>query len=215
MKKLTTPLSIPIWPPRFSLASTHSRRNQLRTESLWCCLCLLTLLTGCTEKAGLAISVVRDKAEARLLALAGEGEVAIELHRRQYAALKERLVQLKTILAQHQDSLEQAYASDDARRIQIYTTLVAQLGEKIPAAESALREGYSAFEAQRQEIRRIKEEIGGVRSTAMQSETLDLESDFQKRAALIRDLTESLRTKLRRAQALLEVNKTEENFQRS
>lgn len=160
------------------------------------------------------MSVVRDKTEARLLSLAGEGEVAIELHRQQYAALKERLVQLKTLLAQHQDSLEQAYASDDARRIQIYATLVAQLGDKIPAAESALREGYAAFEAQRREICRIKEEIAGVRATGMLSDTLDLESDVQKRALLIRDLTESLRTKLRRAQALLEVNKTEENFQR-
>jgi hypothetical protein len=46
----------------------------------------------------------------------------------------------------------------------------------------------------------------------MLSDTLDLESDFQKRAALIRDLTESLRTKLRRAQALLEVNRTQETL---
>ena len=91
---------------------------------------------------------------------------------------------------------------------------MSQLGEKIPAAESALREGYAAFEAQRQEIRRIKEELAGVRAIGMLSDTLDLESDFQKRAALIRDLTESLRTKLRRAQALLEVHKTEETFQR-
>ena len=125
---------------------------------------------------------------------------------------KERLVQLKTLLSQHRDSLEQAYASDDARRIQIYTDLVTQLSDKIPKAESALREGHLAFETQREEVRRIRDEIASVRATGMLSDTLDIESDFQKRAALIRDLTESLRTKLRRAQALLEVNRTQETF---
>lgn len=158
------------------------------------------------------MTVMRDRAESRLLALAGEGEVAVELHRQQYADLKERLVRLKTILSQHRDSLEQAYASDDARRIKIYSELVAQLSEKVPLAEAALREGFVVFETQREEIRRIKDEIASVRATGMLSDKLDIESDFQKRADLIRELTESLRNKLRRAQSLLEVNKTQETF---
>jgi len=181
-------------------------------RALASCLASLLLLAGCTEKTNVAMTVMRDKAENRLLGLAGEGEVAIELHRQQYADLKERLVQLKTLLSQHRDSLEQAYASDDARRIQIYTDLVTQLSDKIPKAESALREGHLAFETQREEVRRIRDEIASVRATGMLSDTLELESGFQKRAALIRDLTESLRTKLRRAQALLEVNRTQETF---
>jgi hypothetical protein len=167
---------------------------------------------GCTEKTSVAMTVMRDRAESRLLALAGEGEAAVELHRQQYADLKERLVRLKTILSQHRDSLEQAYASDDARRIKIYSELVAQLSEKVPLAEAALREGYVVFETQREEIRRIKDEIASVRATGMLSDKLDIESDFQKRADLIRELTESLRNKLRRAQSLLEVNKTQETF---
>ena len=158
------------------------------------------------------MTVMRDRAESRLLALAGEGEVAVELYRQQYADLKERLVRLKTILSQHRDSLEQAYASDDARRIKIYSELVAQLSEKVPLAEAALREGFVVFETQREEIRRIKDEIASVRATGMLSDKLDIESDFQKRADLIRELTESLRNKLRRAQSLLEVNKTQETF---
>jgi hypothetical protein len=158
------------------------------------------------------MTVMRDRAESKLLALAGEGEVAVELYRQQYADLKERLVRLKTILSQHRDSLEQAYASDDARRIKLYSDLVAQLSEKIPLAEAALREGYVVFETQREEIRRIKDEIASVRATGMLSDKLDIESDFQRRADLIRELTESLRNKLRRAQSLLEVNKTQETF---
>ncbi len=158
------------------------------------------------------MTVMRDRAESRLLVLAGEGEVAIELYRQQYADLKERLVRLKTILSQHRDSLEQAYASDDARRIKLYSDLVAQLSEKIPLAEAALREGYVVFETQREEIRRIKDEIASVRATGMLSDKLDIESDFQRRADLIRELTESLRNKLRRAQSLLEVNNTQETF---
>jgi hypothetical protein len=155
---------------------------------------------------------MRDRGENRLLVLAGEGEVAIELYRQQYADLKERLVRLKTILSQHRDSLEQAYASDDARRIKIYTDLVAQLGEKVPLAEAALREGYVTLETQREEIRRIKDEIASVSASGMLSDKLTIESDFQKRADLIRELTESLRNKLRRAQSLLEVNNTQETF---
>jgi len=172
----------------------------------------LLLLGGCTEKTTIAMTVMRDRAESRLLVLAGEGEVAVELYRQQYADLKERLVRLKTILSQHRDSLEQAYASDDARRIKLYSDLVAQLSEKIPLAEAALREGYVVFETQREEIRRIKDEIASVRATGMLSDKLDIESDFQRRADLIRELTESLRNKLRRAQSLLEVNKTQETF---
>jgi hypothetical protein len=158
------------------------------------------------------MTVMRDRAESRLLVLAGEGEVAVELYRQQYADLKERLVRLKTILSQHRDSLEQAYASDDARRIKLYSDLVAQLAEKIPLAEAALLEGYLVCSTQREEIRRIKDEIASVRATGMLSDKLDIESDFQRRADLIRELTESLRNKLRRAQSLLEVNKTQETF---
>ena len=199
--------------PQVQLSPSASTRLEARFHwALLPCLASLLLLSGCTDKTGVALSVMRDKAENRLLALAGEGEVAIELHRQQYADLKERLVQLKTLLSQHRDSLEQAYASDDARRIQIYTDLVTQLSDKIPKAESALREGHLAVETQREEIRRIRDEIASVRAAGMLSDTLELESDFQKRAALIRDLTEALRTKLRRAQALLEVNRTQETF---
>lgn len=200
-------------PPQIQLSTPASASMKDRFHrALLPCLASSLLLAGCTEKTGVALSVMRDKTENRLLALAGEGEVTIELHRQQYADLKERLVQLKTLLSQHRDSLEQAYASDDAGRIQIYTDLVTQLADKIPKAESALREGHLAFETQREEVRRIRDEIASVRATGMLSDTLDLESDFQKRAALIRDLTESLRTKLRRAQALLEVNRTQETF---
>ena len=191
---------------RLPLSGTHPSTALLP----W--LTSLLLLGGCTEKTTVAMTVMRDRAESRLLVLAGEGEVAVELYRQQYADLKERLVRLKTILSQHRDSLEQAYASDDARRIKLYSDLVAQLAEKIPLAEAALLEGYLVCSTQREEIRRIKDEIASVRATGMLSDKLDIESDFQRRADLIRELTESLRNKLRRAQSLLEVNKTQETF---
>jgi hypothetical protein len=192
MKNLPTQPSAPDMPPARALAVVRPRRNSLPPKPLLCCLFSLPFVTGCTEKTGVTLSVMRDKTENRLLALAGEGEVTIELHRQQHADLKERLVQLKTLLSQHRDSLEQAYASDDTRRIQIYTDLVTQLSEKIPRAGSALRQGHLAFETQREKVRRIRDEIASVRATGMLSETLGIESDFQKRAALIRDLPESL-----------------------
>ena len=206
MKTHPTAPQIPMSPP------VATRVENCFLSAILPCLASVLLLAGCTDKTNVAMTVMRDRAESRLLALAGEGEVAIELHRQQYAELKERLVRLKTLLYQHRDSLEQAYASDDTKRIQTYSDLVTQLAERLPPAEAALREGHLAFEAQREEIRRIKDEIASVRATGMLTENLDVESDFQRRAVLIRELTESLRNKLRRAQSLLEVNRTQETL---
>jgi hypothetical protein len=119
MTALTPPRGKKPLSGRLPLSGTHA------PIALFSFLTSLLLLGGCTEKTTVAMTVMRDRAESRLLVLAGEGEVAVELYRQQYADLKERLVRLKTILSQHRDSLEQAYASDDARRIKLYSDLVA------------------------------------------------------------------------------------------
>jgi hypothetical protein len=48
----------------------------------------LGCLSGCSEKTSVALSVMKDKAEQQLVQAAGEGEVAVELYRQQYADLK-------------------------------------------------------------------------------------------------------------------------------
>lgn len=169
-------------------------------------------LSGCSEKSSVALSVMKDKVEQQLVQAAGEGEVAVELYRQQYADLKERLVKMKTLLSHHRAALEDAYATGDFRRIKVYSDLVAEMEKRVPDAERALREAFQAFEGQKNEIRAIQDEVAGLRATGMLSETLSADSKFQKRNESIRALTEALREKLRRAQALLEVNKTEESF---
>ncbi len=172
----------------------------------------LGCLSGCSEKANVALSVMKDKAEQQLVQAAGEGEVAVELYRQQYADLKERLVKIKTLLSHHRAALEDAYATGDFRRIKVYSELVSEMEKRVPEAERALREAFQAFEGQKNEIRAIQDEVAGLRATGMLSERLSLDSKFQQRSDSIRVLTESLRERLRRAQALLEVNKTEESF---
>lgn len=172
----------------------------------------LGCLSGCSEKTSVALSVMKDKAEQQLVQAAGEGEVAVELYRQQYADLKERLVKIKTLLSHHRAALEDAYATGDFRRIKVYSELVSEMEKRVPEAERALREAFQTFEGQKNEIRAIQDEVAGLRATGMLSETLSLDSKFQQRSDSIRALTESLREKLRRAQALLEVNKTEESF---
>ena len=54
-------------------------------------------LMSCSEKSEEAIKVMRNKAEAKLVEQAGEGEVAIALMQKQYLELKERLVRIKTL----------------------------------------------------------------------------------------------------------------------
>lgn len=169
-------------------------------------------LNSCTEKTEVAMVVLRNKAENKLLTLAGEGEVAIELHRQQYAALKERLVRLKTLLALHRDSLDRAYAQDDALRIQRYSDLVIKLSERIGPAEKALKEGFLILEAQQEEIRKIEEEISSTKATSMLSESLEVDSGHQKRSETLRNLNGLLREKLRRVESLIEVNALEEKF---
>ncbi len=61
------------------------------------CLFCLGLFPSCSEKSRAAAKVLHDKAEDRLVAAAGEGDVALELMKNQYTALTERLVKIKTL----------------------------------------------------------------------------------------------------------------------
>lgn len=174
---------------------------------------IASLMVGCTEKTEVALKVMRDRAENKLLVAAGEGEVVIELYRVQYATFKERLVRLKTIKAVMNEELDNAYAKDnDDRRINMYTEQLVRLNAKIPMAENTLREFYEIFEQQKQEIKNIKEETATYKAMGMLSDDLSVVSEHERRADTIKMLTANLKEKAKRAKAILETNDFEEGF---
>jgi hypothetical protein len=172
----------------------------------------LLLLVGCTEKAGVALQVLRDKAENKLVEAAGEGEVAIELYRSQYAALKEKLVCIKTLQKQYQEEVDNAYATADPRRRKLYEGHLKDLNAKAGEAERGLQEFFAIYQHQREEIRLVKDEIASFRTAGALSDTLGVTSTFEKRAEDIRGLMAQLKEKANRARSLLEVNVFEETY---
>ena len=174
--------------------------------------CIATLLVGCTEKSLVSFKIFRDKAEDALVEAAGEGEVAIELYRKQYAALKERLIKLKTLQGTFKEQLEQAYANNDPRRIVIYEARLKDFNESIPKAEKDLKEFYNIFQTQQAEIALLKEDIAVHQAASMVTNNTDVTSAYQKRADTIKQLTGRLKEHAKRAQAVLSVNTFEETY---
>lgn len=172
----------------------------------------LLLLTGCSEKTENAIKVFRDKSESKLVSIAGEGEVAIQMYMSQYASLKEKLVRMKTLSYLFNERLDEAYASNDPRRIALYGKHVKQLGEKIPLAEQELREFYDIFQTQKNEIRLLKDELVSYKAMGNLSDTLGITSEYEKRGAYIQELQGILKEKVQRARSLMDVGVMEESY---
>lgn len=162
--------------------------------------------TGCTEKTEVALKVLRDKAENKMLETAGEAEVAVELYRREFASHKEHLVRLKTLMAVHQESLDQAYAANDDRRIQLYSRSVNLLSARIPEAEKALLDSLATLDREKEELRLLKDEIASLQSIGGYEGSESIISAAEKRQELIRELTQRLREKSKRAKALLDTD---------
>jgi len=173
------------------------------------------LLIGCTEKTEVALKVARDKTENRLIKNVGETEVVLELYRNQYAALKERLVKLKTMQRIYIENVDQAYASiDGSKKINMYENILKDLNEKIPKAEAALKEFFEIYQTQKDQLTFLKEETATYQSAGTLFNDMNVLGDCEIRAERIKDLTQQLKIKAARAKTILEVNKTEETFLR-
>jgi hypothetical protein len=174
--------------------------------------CIASLVSGCSEKTKASFEVFKQRAENQLVAAAGEAEVATELYRNQYAALKERLVRLKTTQHMLNDRLDEAYASNNQKLINVIEPTLRDINAKVPEAEKTLKEFFDIYQNQRVELQHLKEEIAIYKSAGSLSDTLSVTSDYEQRAESIKQLTDSLKKKAKRAQALLEVGKFEETY---
>lgn len=172
---------------------------------------ITTLIPACSEKTEASLKVLRERAENKLVATAGEAEVAMELYRNQYAAFKERLVRMRSLHSLFSEELEHAYASNDVRKIKIYEDRVKYLSVQIPKAEQVLIEFYQIYQTQKQEIRYIKDITATYRAVGMVSETESVINEYEKRGDSIKELTRNLKMKLHHAKSVVEQNEFEES----
>jgi hypothetical protein len=191
-------------------------------------LLLVTLfgLMSCSEKSGEALKVMRNKAEAKLVEQAGEGEVAIALMQKQYLELKERLVRIKTLtrtfgrrateLDARGAELAAQGKTDQAdrqkRMAESYRQKTKLLEQKEVAAIEELKNFAVTYEDAKADIQMLQEELAMAKSMGGLNDNLAVENPLSKRMETVKTLTENMRQKLDRAEALLDVGDIEKDI---
>lgn len=180
-------------------------------------------LPSCSEKSKAAIKVIHGKAEDELVAVAGEGEVALELMKKQYADLKERLVKIKTLKRTMQRGADEAEAT--SKRLEIegkasmaerqakmadrYRANVEKLAANEIKAEEALKSFADAYIEFKMEISIFKQEIESAKAMGGLADDLSIDSPLNTRMEMVNDLKGNLQAQLDRAESLMEVNELE------
>lgn len=183
-------------------------------------------LISCSEKSEEALKVIKSKAEDKLVEQAGEGEVAIALMQKQYLELKERLVRIKTLMR----TFERRAAELDARSSELaaqgkvemserqkrmaesYRQKKVLLEQKEGPAIEELKNFAVVYEEARADIQMLKEEIEMAKSMGGLDDSLGAENPLSKRMDTVKELTEKMRQKLDRAEALLDVGEIEKDI---
>jgi len=178
---------------------------------------------SCSEKTKASVRAIQTKAEDQLVAFAGEGEVALELMKNQYQALKERLVKIKTLkrtmerraneceatAARLDEEGKTSMALRQRNLAERYRSNVERLTSNEIAAEEALKSFAAEYREFRDEINILKEEIAAVKAIGGLSDDLGVDNPFNTRMENVRELEQKLRTHLDRAEALVEVGDLE------
>jgi hypothetical protein len=158
------------------------------------------VLISCSEKGEEAIKELKSKAEEKLVEQAGEGEVAIALMQKQYLELKERLVRIKTLTR----TFERRAAELDAKKL--------LLEQKEGPALEELKNFAVVYEEAKADIQMLKEELEVAKSLGGLDDGLGVENPLSKRMDTVKELTEKMRQKLDRAEALLDVGEIEKDI---
>ena len=179
---------------------------------LICSILVGATFISCTEKTDVALTVFRDKQENKMLKAVGEGEAAIELLKRQYGVLKENLVRLKTIESHLSQEADYAMINNNTAKAHIIESKMSDLHSRILKAEKELQDFYFLYEHKKDEIRNLKDELNINIALAKTTPDLPSISNYEKRIESINDLVSSLREKVKRSEAILNVGTLESNF---
>lgn len=202
------------------------KTDSLKLKQIALLLGLSLMLISCSEKGEEALKVMMSKAEEKLVEQAGEGEVAIALMQKQYLELKERLVRIKTLTR----TFERRAAELDARSSDLAAEGKVEMAERQkrmaksyrqkkylleqkegPAIEE-LKNFAVVYEEAKADIQMLKEEIEMVKSMGGMDDSLGVETPLSKRMDTVKELTEKMREKLDRAEALLDVAEIEKDI---
>jgi hypothetical protein len=184
------------------------------------------MLASCSEDAEKAAEVIKEKMEKKLVAAAGEGEVAMKLLRQQYADLKEQFVRVKTLKTGFERQAGEAKATAESqrkagkeaeatindRRAQMYTEKLDFLKTREGEAEAALREFAAVYEEQKANIELMQEEVEMYRTSAGIMDDSAIDSKISLRLESITGLKKSLQQKADRAKAIFDVGAVEKSF---
>jgi vacuolar-type H+-ATPase subunit I/STV1 len=176
-----------------------------------------------SEKVRASVRVLQSNAESQLVSYAGAGDVAEQLMKNQYMALKERLVHIKTLkramerrIAESETSIGQLNQSGEISMAERQQQLVSRYRNNIKrldatetAAEKELDSFLNKYRNFRHETRLLKEEIAVAKSIGQLSDDLAVDHPFNSRMEAVRELEEQLRSSLERAEALIEVSDLE------
>ena len=184
-------------------------------------------LTSCSEKSKAAMKVLHAKAEDKLVAVAGEGEVALQLMKNQYGDLKERLVKIKTLKRTMQRSADDAEAT--AKRLDAegkasmaerqrkmadrYKANVEKLAANEIKAEESLKSFAEEYKEFKMEVSILKQEIESAKAMGGIADDLSIDSPLNTRMETVQDLKGKLQSQLDRAESLMEVNEIEADLQ--
>ena len=202
------------------------KTDPLKMKQIALLLGLSLMLISCSEKGEEALKVMMSKAEGKLVEQAGEDEVAIALMQKQYLDLKEQLVRIKTL----RRTFERRAAELDARNSDLaaegkvemaerqkrmaesYRNKEKLLEQKEGAAIEELKNFAVVYEEAKADIQMLKEEIEMVKSMGGLDDSLGVETPLSKRMDTVKELTEKMREKLDRAEALLDVAEIEKDI---
>jgi hypothetical protein len=186
-------------------------------------LALQVTLSSCSEKSRAAAKAIHARAEDQLVAVAGEGEVALELMKNQYSEIKERLVKVKTLKRTMERRVEQAEST--AKRLDAegngsmadrqrelarrHKTNLEKLRLYEIKSEEALKSFSADYKEFKMEVSILKEEIEIAKTMGGISDDLNVNSPLNTRMETVIDLKGKLQAQLDRANSLMEVNEFE------
>jgi hypothetical protein len=202
------------------------KTDPLKLKQIALLLGLSLMLISCSEKGEEALKVMMSKAEEKLVEQVGEGEVAIALMQKQYLELREQLVRIKTLTR----TFERRAAELDARNSDLAAKGKVEMAERQKRMAESYRQKKSlleqkegpaieelknfavVYEEARADILILKEEIEMVKSMGGLDDSLGVETPLSKRMDTVKELTEKMREKLDRAEALLDVAEIEKDI---
>lgn len=161
-------------------------------------------LSGCgSDKVSASYKVLKNKAEDKLVEVAGKGEVALQMHRDRHAELKAghiRMVAYEKTLNRKLDELRTriAQASDPESRAQleslaaVYESALPKIKESQAKGVAALQRSVETYERLKVKVEVLNAQIDVSRTLASTAPEFDIGASSREIDAMIDSLEEDL-----------------------